>query len=185
MLKRIKALIIFMIIIVVCIFMTLYALKTFVYKTDYIDIINQDTSSYLIDPYLILSIIKAESNFNNNATSNKGACGLMQLMENTASEIYSNLYNGEVLDKNKLYDERLNIILGTKYFSNLVKKYNGNYYIATAAYNAGIGNVDKWILNGIIDLNFDYKDIDKIPYLETKNYTKNVINNYKMYKFLY
>ena len=185
MLKKIKLLIIFVIIVVLIIFFTIITLKKFIYKIDYLDIIEEHTSEFNVDPYLVLSVIKAESGFNKEATSKKGACGLMQLIDTTAKETYENLNNGEELEDGKIYDEKTNIILGTKYLSDLIKRYNGNYYIAIVAYNAGIGNVDKWIENGIINQNFDYESIKNIPFSETKKYTKNVINNYKIYKFLY
>lgn len=149
------------------------------------NIINENTKAYNVDPYLILSLIKAESNFNKYATSKKGACGLMQLMKETADETYIKINNENENINYNIYDETLNITLGTKYLSDLIKRYNGNYYIAIAAYNAGIGNVDKWLENNIIDENFDYYNIDDIPFNETKSYTRSVINNYNMYRFLY
>lgn len=76
----------------------------------------------------------------------------------------------------------INIELGTKYFSKLVKYYNGNYNLAIAAYNAGIGTVSKWIENGIIKK--DGTDIENIPYKETNNYVRKILKNYKIYKKL-
>ena len=82
-------------------------------------------------------------------------------------------------------DEKINIALGTKYLSTLVKKYNGNYYLAIVAYNAGMGNVDKWLEEGIIDTNLkEYKNVD-IPFSQTKDYLYKVINSYKTYRILY
>ena len=108
----------------------------------------------------------------------------MQIMDTTASDINSEINVVDDVNEN-LYDENVNIALGCKYFSNLVNKYNGNYYIAICAYNAGMGNVDKWIEQGIInkDLN-NYKDIS-LPFKETENYLMKVIIRYKMYRFLY
>ena len=68
---------------------------------------------------------------------------------------------------------------GTKYFSLLLDYYNNNYYLAIAAYNAGIGTVTKWIDDGIIKK--DGSDIENIPYKETNNYVRKVLNNYKIY----
>ena len=131
-----------------------------------------------------MAIIKTESGFNNEATSKKEARGLMQIMDNTASDINSEINVVDNVNGN-LYDENVNIALGCKYFSNLVNKYNGNYYIAICAYNAGMGNVDKWIEHGIVDKNLNnYKDIS-LPFTETENYLKKVIVRYKMYRLLY
>ena len=77
----------------------------------------------------------------------------------------------------------INIELGTKYFSTLLKYYGGNYNLAIAAYNAGIGTVTKWIEKGIIKK--DGSDIENIPYKETNNYVRKILKNYSIYKELY
>ncbi len=87
------------------------------------------------------------------------------------------------MQKIDLKEPECNIILGTKYFATLLNYYEGNYYLALAAYNAGMGNVTKWINNGIIKE--DGSDIENIPYKETNNYIRKVIKNYKTYKELY
>lgn len=133
-----------------------------------------------VDPYLILSIIKCESNFNDMATSHKEAKGLMQIMDSTASDVDSDI-EGEY----DIYDTDVNINLGCKYFSSLIDRYGGNYYLAICAYNAGIGNVGKWIEQGILDYNFDNYSENDIPFPETKKYLKKVINTYKIYRKLY
>ncbi len=171
--------------VLILIFILNIILKKFIYKTNYLNIICESTSDYLIDPYLILSIIKAESNFNENAISGKEAYGLMQILFSTASDVNNEIDVVENLDKNNICIPKNNITLGTKYLNNLIKRYNGNYYLAICAYNAGFGTVDKWITSDIISDNFNFNDINNIPYKETKYYLKNVINNYKMYKILY
>ena len=69
------------------------------------------------------------------------------------------------------------------YFSTLLDKFNQNYILAFTAYNAGLGNVQKWILNGTIKE--DGTDIENIPFKETNMYVRKIINNYEMYKKLY
>lgn len=155
-------------------------LKLF-YKTQYSEYVEKYSQEYGIDKYLIYSIIKAESNFNPNANSDKGACGLMQLMEKTAEEVAQN----EIIEYSSnetLYDAEKNIQLGIKYYADL-KEQCGNDKIALAAYNAGIGNVQKWIKDGIIKE--DGSDIENIPYKETNIYVRKILNNYTMYKRLY
>ena len=76
-----------------------------------------------------------------------------------------------------------NIQIGVKYFEKLVNYYNGNYYLAITAYNAGIGTVSRWIENGIIKE--DGSNIEKVPYKETNNYVRKVLKNYKVYGELY
>jgi len=82
-----------------------------------------------------------------------------------------------------LFDAKTNIKIGTKYLSELLQKYDGNYYLAVAAYNAGIGTVDKWIQEGTIKK--DGSDIENIPYKETNNYVRKIIRDYGIYQKLY
>ncbi|PIH55262.1 lytic transglycosylase, partial [Paenibacillus sp. LK1] len=121
--------------------------------------INKYASQNGVDPKLIAAIIKTESTFNPNAKSGAGAAGLMQLMPGTAKG----------LGVKNSYDPDQNVAGGTKYIASLLKKYNGNLEYALAAYNAGPGNVDKWIKAG---------KMGNIPFAETKAYAPKVLANY-------
>lgn len=167
----------------ICI-VVLWVYRNIVYPRKYRDIVEQASNIYNVDPNLIYSIIKQESKFNQNAVSHSGAKGLMQLMDATAQDMAENI-NG--IDKNNIdiYDPFTNIFLGTKYISYLTNHFDGNYYLAVVAYNAGIGNTKDW-------LDKDYKEYTKfydvyecIEYTETKNYLNNVIKNYNYYTKLY
>lgn len=153
-----------------------------VYKTDYSEYVEKYATEYDVDSLMIFAIIKAESNFNPNVVSKSGAIGLMQLMDTTAEEL-CNKMDLFYVKKSSLYQPELNIQLGTKYFSNLMKEYNNNYLLALTAYNAGIGNVKKWIEQGIIQP--DGSDIENIPFKETNNYVRKIIRDYKIYQELY
>ena len=134
-----------------------------------------------IDPMLTFAIIKTESNFNEKAESRSGAVGLMQLMDNTAKEQSSKLdikYNREML-----YDPDMNLKLGLNYFNTLLDYYNQNYILAFASYNAGLGNIQKWIQEGII--REDGSDIENIPFKETNIYVRKIIKTYELYKKIY
>lgn len=133
-----------------------------------------------IDPLLILAIIRVESNFKEDSVSLSEAKGLMQIMDATASELATKLNMGQ--DYN-IFDAETNIQLGTVYISNLLNYYNNNMYLALAAYNAGIGNVNKWIENGTIKK--DGSDIENIPFQETRNYVRKVMRDYRIYTQLY
>ena len=74
----------------------------------------------------------------------------------------------DFLDEENIYNENINIELGCKYLASLIQRYNGNYYIAICAYNAGIGNVNKWIDNEIIDTSLDTTQVE-LPFSETEN----------------
>lgn len=152
------------------------------YKLDYSEYVYKYAKENELDPYLIFSIIKAESNFNRNVESSSGAIGLMQLMESTAIE-KANEIGQEVVVKEALFNPEINIKIGTSYYSYLIKHYNGNEHLALAAYNAGMGNVDRWIKEGTIKE--DGSDLENIPYKETNNYVRKILRNYKIYKELY
>lgn len=159
-------------------------LRKFIYPLNYFDIVKEEASKNHLDPYLVMAIIKTESGFDKYATSNKKAKGLMQIMEATAIDINKEINIVENINAN-LYDEYVNIALGCKYFSNLINRYNGNYYLAVCAYNAGMGNVDKWIEQGVINNKLDeYKEVD-LPFDETEKYLKKVLISYKIYRNLY
>lgn len=177
-----KILIVIVIIAIICL-IVYCILKSFIYPLKHFDIVKKEAASNNLDPYLILSMIKAESGFDKNAISSKQAKGLMQIVDSTADDIKDRL-NIDV-DNNDLYDPETNIKLGCKYMSYLIEKYEGNYYIAICAYNAGLGNVDKWIEQGIISKDLDtYKNVN-LPFKETSKYLNKVITSYNMYRLLY
>lgn len=153
-----------------------------IYPKKYEEYVEKYAEENNIDPLLIFSIIKAESNFKENAESSSGAVGLMQLMEETAKEIAESM-DEPILEKEDLKEVETNIKIGIKYYSILQKNYDGNMLLALTAYNAGIGNVNTWIKNGIIKS--DGSDIENIPYKETNMYVRKIIRNYKMYNKIY
>ncbi len=158
-----------------------YILKK-IYKTNYSEYVYKYSEENNIDPLLTFAIIKAESNFKRNIKSKSGAIGLMQLMESTALEEAKEV-NQEITVTESLYNPEINIKIGTKYYAKLIKKYDGNSLLALAAYNAGIGNVDNWIKQGIIKE--DGSDIENIPFKETNSYVRKIVRDYKIYQQLY
>ncbi len=122
------------------------------------DFIKAASEKHRIDRALIESVIHAESRFNPNAVSPKGAQGLMQLMPATATE----------LGVNNAFDPRSNVEAGTRYLQQLLIQYNGDLAKALAAYNAGPHRVQQY--NGIP------------PYRETQNYVSKVITEFNRKK---
>jgi len=126
---------------------------------------------------LILSLIRQESAFNNKAKSVVGARGLMQLMPATARMFKRRLRS------NQLYNPKLNINIGVKFLERLVKKYDGDLMLTLSAYNAGMGNVSKWMKR--IPFTEDVLlNIELIPFEETKKYVKLIYRNLFFYKYL-
>ncbi len=152
-----------------------------IYPLKYSEYVEKYSKEYDIDPYMVYAIIKAESNFDENAKSASDAVGLMQIMEATAIET-ANKMDLNVSEED-LFDPELNIRIGLKYFTALLDKYKDNYNLAIIAYNAGIGNVDKWIQDGTIKE--DGTDIENVPFKETNNYVRKILRDYEIYKELY
>ena len=150
-----------------------------IYKKDYSEYVSKYAEAYKVEENLIYALIKAESNFNAKAVSHQNAKGLMQLMQSTAQDLANRSQIN--LTKDNILDPDININLGTQYISSLLSKYD-NVQVALAAYNAGSGNVDKWIKNGTIKA--DGSDIENIPYKETNTYVRKIMRDYKIYNEL-
>ena len=153
---------------------------TKVYKLEYTEYVKKYANEYNVDEYLIYAIIKAESNFEPDAVSHRGAKGLMQLMYSTAEDIAKRINVN--LNEDNILEPDININLGTKYISMLIQKYD-NINLALAAYNAGSGNVDGWIEKGT--LKADGSDIENVPFTETNNYVRKILRDYEIYKDIY
>lgn len=182
-----KKLLIFLAIVVVIVVFLIFArnpILKIIYPRTYEEAVLIYSEEYGVDDNLILALIKAESNFNANAISNRNAIGLMQLMEETAKDVANQ--NGIELDdeniEQNLCDVYKNVQIGTCYLATLLKRYE-NKEIALAAYNAGIGTVDNWIDKGIIKA--DGSDIENIPYKETNYYVRKILRDYEFYNNLY
>ncbi len=174
--------IVFIIIILVVLFKD--KLLKMLYPKKYSEIISVYAEEYNVEENLIYALIKAESNFNSEAISNKNAIGLMQIVEETAIDVANQ--NQIEIDKENITEELMdvnnNINIGTKYLSTLLSQY-GNIEVALAAYNAGIGTVNNWIEKQVIQA--DGSDIENVPYKETNQYVRKILRDYNMYNNLY
>ena len=155
--------------------------KTVLYPFPYRAEIEKFSGNYQVDKFLAVSVMKVESNFNENAYSGSGAVGLMQLMPETADWIaYCLNDNPPTFDE--MHDCETNIKYGIWYLSELNEEFYGNEVLTLAAYNAGRGNVQHWMQENGWNRNFS--DIDAIPY-ETRNYVKRVLQCREKYSELY
>ena len=177
-----KLLQIILVVISICVVLWIY--RNIVYPRKYKDIVEQASSIYNVDPNLVYAIIKQESKFNSNATSHSEAKGLMQLMDATAYDMARKI---DSIDEKAydIYDPRTNIFLGTKYISYLINHFDGNYYLAVVAYNAGMGNTKAWLDKRYTEYTTFFDVYECVEYAETRNYFNNVIKNYNYYTVLY
>ncbi len=135
-----------------------------------------------LDPFLVAALIRQESEFNPGAMSNANAYGLMQLLPATGKTVARGL-KVRGFATPQLLSPAINIQLGTRYFRDLVDRYNGRLEYALAAYNAGADRVDSWLANG------PYRDpqefVESIPFTETREYVQAIMRNASIYRKLY
>ncbi len=149
-------------------------------KAYWIDL-KRSAAANRLDPYLVASLIRQESEFNPNAVSRANAVGLMQLLPKTgklvAREVKLKRYSAS-----QLYTPAVNLQLGTRYFRGMVDKF-GSFEYALAAYNAGSDRVEEWLGQG------KYRDpqefVESIPFTETREYVQAILRNASVYKQLY
>jgi soluble lytic murein transglycosylase len=135
-----------------------------------------------LDPYLVASLIRQESEFNALALSRANAVGLMQLLPKTGKTVAKQV-KLKGYSAPQLYTPAVNLELGTRYFKDMVDKYNGQFEYALAAYNAGSDRVGDWLGQG------HYRDpqefVESIPFTETREYVQAILRNANVYRQLY
>jgi soluble lytic murein transglycosylase len=139
------------------------------------------SSTNALDPYLVASLIRQESEFNPNAVSRANALGLMQLLP----KVGKNVAKQEKLkhfSATQLFQPGINLQLGTRYFRSMVDQF-GSFEYALAAYNAGTNRVQDWLGQG------KYRDpqefVESIPFTETREYVEAILRNANVYRQLY
>lgn len=151
------------------------------YPKKYSDYVELYAEQYDIPPHVLYAVIKTESGFDSAAVSKKGAVGLMQFMPETFSWITDEMLFEHLADGMR-YDPETSVRYGAWLLSHLYKRY-GNWSVALAAYNAGIGTVDGWLEDP------EHTDgeggLKSIPYKETRNYVKKVTKAQATYDRLY
>ncbi len=131
-----------------------------------------------LKPELVASVINTESHFNKNAESNKNALGLMQIKLSTAQFLIDYYKLDFSIEKEDLFNEKINIKFGCLYLSYLNKKFN-DINSSLAAYNAGETIVRTWLRDARYS---DGTKLTNIPFAETRNYILKINNNLKFYK---
>jgi soluble lytic murein transglycosylase len=148
------------------------AVNAVVLPLNHEDIIRQQARDKGLDPFLIAGVIYAESHFREGRTSKAGAQGLMQITPATAADI-ANKSGGVAFETKDLHTPQVNIAYGSFYLKYLLDRYGGNETLAIAAYNAGYGNVDRWLANSSSE-GRDFT-IGEIPFAETRAYVAKVL----------
>jgi soluble lytic murein transglycosylase len=132
---------------------------------------------------LVHGITRQESSFDRSAMSRVGARGMMQLMPGTAREESGKMGVGYDLGR-LTSDPAYNVMVGSHYFQRLVDQWGGSYVLAVASYNAGAGNVRKWVdrygdpRSASVDT---LRWIEQIPFTETRGYVQRVMENTVVY----
>ena len=133
----------------------------------------------------IMAIAYKESLFNPKAYSPANAKGLLQVLPKTAASVAESI--GMAHKENQLFDPDHNLLLGSVFLSQLLNDFDYSYVLASAAYNAGPGRVNRWLKvfgdprNGEVDV-IDW--IELIPYAETRHYVMRVLENITNYRSL-
>lgn len=160
-----------------------YVQMRFVYMWPYQREIVTYSQKNQVDPFLVAAVIKNESRFKPGAVSGVGAIGLMQIMPDTGGWIAKQmgLKNYEL---QSLYNPETNIRMGCWYLSELHHEFKGNLILLMIAYNAGRGNTHAWMETNGWD--YDFGDISRIPYADTRHYVAKVMRDrdeyYRLYK---
>ena len=144
--------------------------------------LKRDASQNHLDPYLVASLIRQESEFNPSAISPANAMGLMQLLPQVGKGLAREMKIHH-FSTDQLLTANTNLLLGTRYFKHMVDHYDGQVEYALAAYNAGEDRVDDWRKNG----NFKSVEefVESIPFTETREYVQAIMRNAVLYKLLY
>ncbi len=152
------------------------------FPQNYWPIIQREAAANGLDPYMVASLIRQESEFNPRVISYANAYGLMQIEPSTGRDMARKTGMSSHLDPNALLDPEINIKLGCVYLKQTLDRYNGQQEYTFASYNAGESRVDDWKANN------DYTGIDEwvesIPFTQTRDYVQALIRNEQIYREL-
>lgn len=151
------------------------------YPQEYAAYVEAASESSGVPEHLLYAVIRTESDFDSGAVSSAGAVGLMQLMPDTFRWLTDEILFDH-LEEGMLYDPETNIRYGAYYLSALYDRY-GDWELALAAYNGGLGNVDEWLEDS------RYADgeggLKRIPFRETRQFVRRVTDGWETYERLY
>jgi len=157
------------------------ALQKDVFPAGWGDIVAEQANAFGVDPLLMLAVMRQESSFDPRAQSGAQAMGLTQIVPSTARTIAARLGRDD-FSLRDLYKPAVSMQFGSWFLSQLLTEYRGRVFPTLAAYDAGGGNVAKWLQR--------YGDdpdvlVEQIPFAETQTYLRIVYDNYWHYRALY
>jgi len=135
-----------------------------------------------VDPYLVAAVIRRESAFNPTVTSSAGAIGLMQIMPHTGRGL-ARLVGLQRYDPEMLREPELNLHLGIRYLSNLIRQFDGELPLVLSAYNAGPNRAVRW--RSMPERRDPELFMERIPFPETRDYVRHVKLHIALYRELY
>ena len=145
----------------------------------HLDIVEANAGNF--EPAFILAVIHAESSFRYDVTSHRGAMGLMQIMEDTGHWL-AQMMGMSDFETGHLFVPETNIIMGTYFLNWLWRYYDGDTTLILSGYNAGIGNVNRWLQDERFSK--DGETLYYIPFPETRNYVRRVEQFQRVYEWL-
>ncbi len=157
-------------------------IRTVIFPLAYWDLIQTHARQHDLDPFLVAALMAQESTFDPKIRSAANAWGLMQILPATGARVARQI-GLRPFSTASLTQPEINVRLGTQYFADLVRRYNGDVAPALAAYNAGEHRVDRWLTErpGLDRDEF----VDGIPFPETQGYVKKILGTAEDYRELY
>ncbi len=153
-----------------------------VYPFPFRELVTSFAEERQLDPYLLAGIIRQESAFVPEIVSHAGAIGLMQVIPATGRQL-ARAIGPRSFDAEALKTPEVNVHLGTRFLSDLLRRYDHDLPLVLSAYNAGPGRADRW--KGFPEVRDPQRFTERIPFAETRGYVKNVTRNRAVYGWLY
>ena len=142
------------------------------FPSPHIELVRENAAVNDLDPAWVMGLMRSESALAEDAISHAGARGLMQITPGTASRL-ARKHGFDYGGRAELLEPGVNVRFGTAYLRDLLERFGGNHVLATGAYNAGPGAVDRWIDDGYTGDAAVW--IDSLPYFETRDYIPRVL----------
>ncbi len=153
-----------------------------VYPFPHRELIAARATEMELDPWLVAGLVRQESAFEEEIGSSAGAIGLMQIMPATGRQL-ARAAGPSGYGTESLRTAEVNVHLGTRYLSELMERYDGDLRLVLSAYNAGPSRANRW--RNFPEFEDPDRFVERIPFLETRNYVKSVTRNRALYRWLY